>query len=233
MNNLFIIFLDFRSTAHHTYVNTSQFNSQIEQTISASQSNNSNIGAHSSSSSPHSVSSAPPSVGFVSASAVTSMCTSGEPQKYDTIDTGTFKIKHSLSKRDASPHGTKPSSHRASKLQKAASLESRPTYATITIEPQRLYNYGDNFSGQNSPRVPKSNSGHVIPFNQMGYSPSGAGGSLHSSRSDHHVMLYENHASSGSPRDSSPHSVQSTSSSQSIHSISQPHRTSSPLVVSR
>ena len=225
----------FRSTTHHTYVNTSQFNSQIEQTISASQSNNSNVGAQSSSSSPHSVSSAPPAVGFTSTSLVTS--SGGELQKYDTVDSGTFKIKSSLSKRDQSPHGgTKSSSHRASKLQKAASFDSRPTYATINIEPQRLYNYGTNLShsGQDSPRVSKSSSGHVIYSSQMGYTPSGVGGPLHSSRSDHQVMLYENYASSGSPRDSSPHSVRSaTSSSQSIHSINQPYRTSSPLVASR
>ena len=224
----------FRSTAHHTYVNTSQFNSQIEQTISASQSNNSNVGAQSSSSSPHSVSSAPPAVGFTSASLVTS--SGGEVNKYDTVDSGTFKIKSSLSKRDQSPHRTKSYSHRASKLQKAASFDSRPTYATINIEPQRLYNYSTNpsHSGQDSPRVSKSSSGHVIYSSHMGYTPFGVGGPLHSSRSDHQVMLYENYASSGSPRDSSPHSVRSTtSSSQSIHSINQSHRTSSPLVASR
>ena len=212
----------FRSTAHHTYVNTSQFNSQIEQTISASQSNNSNVGAHSSSSSPHSASSAPPSVGFIPTSLVTSV--GGELYKNETVDSGTFRIKSSLTKRDQFPHGTKSSSHRTSKLQKAASFDSRPTYATINIEPQRLYNYGTNFShsGQNSPRVSKSSSGHVIHSSSMGYSPSGVGGLLHSSRSDHQVMLYDNYASSGSPRDSSPHSIRSTTSSSPVHTLHEP-----------
>ena len=214
-------------------MNTSEINSQIEQNISASQSNISNFGAHSSSSSPHSVSSAPPGVGFTPTSIVTS--TGCEPQKYDTGDSGIFKIKSTLQKRDHFPHGTK-SSHRASKLQKAASLESQPTYVTVNIEPQRLYNYGAHFShsGQTSPLVPKSCSGHVTYAGHMGYTPAGVGDLMHSSRSDHQVVLYENFPSSGSPRDSSPHSVCSTtSSSQSIQSINQLHRVSSPLVASR
>ncbi len=231
-----------RSAAHHTYVNTSQLNSQIERTISTSQSNNSNVGAPSSSSSPHSISSAPPTVGL---SGILTSSASGpglEPQgdvSNSNIDFNAFKIKSAFASRDQSPHGTK---HRDSRLQKAASFESRPNYyATVNIEPQRLYNYGlssyshlttTGGSHHSSPigRVTKSSSGHVVyssvPGGVAGVTP------FRSSRSDHQMVLSEGYAP-GSPRDSSPLSVRSTSSSQSIQSVTQAHRVNPPLISSR
>ncbi len=244
----------FRSSSHHTYVNTSHFNTQIEQTISTSQSQNSTVGVPSSLSSPHSVSSAPPVIGLLGAPYTSppsgaypgGLLTSSvgiEPTVShisDIAESGTFKIRTTFNtKRDQSPHGTSSASQRLShRLQKAASFESRPTYTTVNIEPQRLYNYGANFStsvGQVSPLVSKSTSGPVIhrSTSHGGHISMGVG-SFHSSRSEHQVMvLKEAYSGSGSPRDSSPLSARSTSSSQSIHSISQPHRVNSPLATSR
>ncbi len=166
------------------------------------------------------------------------------------LDVGGYRINTTVPLNDQSPHGTTKYSRSASRLQKAASLDSRPVYTAVNIEPQRLHNYGANSPligpsltspligqisssptiGYHSPRMGISHSSHII------HTPPPGGGHFRISRSDHQGLLYENYqpisASSGSPRDSSPHSVHSTSSSHSGKSFSH-HKLVSALVASR